>query len=280
MGYTDDSDRRVNDLARDEIHIWIVHLDRAVRGFHDASVEGSTTSPSEPRAASNEPHDAPRNPELVLPPELNPAERDQAGRFRTPDLRRRYVAAHVALRRILSGYVGRRAGEISFSFDGLGKPRLKEGELRDGRSIEFNLAHSGELAIVAVTSGTEIGVDVEQHRSVRRLEGLARRYFHRDEIAVVLAGDDDQARQPPFFHCWTRKEAILKAIGIGVQYPLESFAVPLDPAIAQWVEVPSWRSTPATRLWLRSLDAPAGYFAAVACTEERSTVRSLQFIRT
>jgi 4'-phosphopantetheinyl transferase len=91
-------------------------------------------------------------------------------------------------------------------------------------NLEFNLSHSGNIALCAVTRGTAIGVDVEHIRDLHDMQGLANRFFSAEE-AAQLECEHEERRLASFFRCWTRKEAYVKAIGEGITCPLDSFAV-------------------------------------------------------
>jgi 4'-phosphopantetheinyl transferase len=214
---------------------------------------------------------------------LSDDERKRADRFAVEPPRRRFVKSRAALRTILGRYLAVAAEDVALQYDGSGKPSLA-GEFR-ASGLQFNLAHSGELALVAVTVDCPVGVDVEFRRPVRGRDEIARRYFAAAELAAVLAHDESQ-RTAAFFRCWTRKEAVLKAIGTGLGYPLSAFEVPIDGAASSWIELPAHRSRPvvarspdrataagsgdprttaaAARCWWSPLDPCAGYEAAIA----------------
>jgi 4'-phosphopantetheinyl transferase len=97
--------------------------------------------------------------------------------------------------------------------------------------LRFNLSHSGDVTLVAVARDTEVGVDVERIRPVIEMQAIARRWLGRDDIAD----------EPEFFRVWTRHEAMVKALGIGLSGTAGSF----DGFVAE-------------------IDAGAGYAAAVA----------------
>jgi 4'-phosphopantetheinyl transferase len=147
-------------------------------------------------------------------------ERARAERFRADDARRRFVTARAALRRLLGEYLGVPPNEVAFDYDMNGKPRLHHSAASS--DLRFNLAHSGELALVAVTRGCEVGVDVERLREVRHWQEIAERYFHRREVAQIAALPHAEQRAA-FLHCWTGKEAVLKALSTGVTRSLDFF---------------------------------------------------------
>ena len=280
-------------LPADEVHAWAVPLGVSPESS-DKSQEPSNSLALDSRLSTLDSH-----------------ERERATRFTRDDLRRRFVVAHTALRTILGHYLGIEPGEVQFHYGPHGKPRLAEAgseghgagstERRESSysllpapcSLHFNLAHSGDVAVVAVTRGGEIGVDVERLRQVRRLEQLARRYFTATEAAAIMSVDEPD-RDAQFLAVWTAKEAILKAMGTGLSYPLQSFSV--SPAVdRQWVRLsrtprgkadggggkeetigfdadvpPSPFPLPPSRWWLARVDVASGYLAAVATDSQKS----------
>jgi 4'-phosphopantetheinyl transferase len=146
---------------------------------------------------------------------LSMDERARAGRFVFGRDRRRYLAAHVAVRNILSARTGIPAGRLEFTEGQFGKPTLANG------GCSYNLSHSEDVAAVAIADAGDIGVDVEVRRSLDDAESLAMMLYtpgERRQIADA-GGDSDLA----FLHCWTRKEACLKAIGCGLSVEPRTF---------------------------------------------------------
>lgn len=193
---------------------------------------------------------------------LSPAERERAERFYFPRHRRRYIVSHGLLRAILALYVGCDPAELVFCHGMYGKPALPP---TLGTDVRFNLSHSGEGALVGVARGREIGIDVEEVRPMADLEQLAARFFAPREAAALTA-IAEALRAEAFFHCWTRKEAYIKACGEGMSRPLDQFVVSLLPGEpARLLEV---TDNPAeTALWsLRELAPWPGYVGCVAVT--------------
>ena len=113
---------------------------------------------------------------------LDETERARGARFRREMHRRRYLAAHVGLRRALARYVECTPAELEFQASATDKPALV-----DADGLEFNLSHSGEHALVAVTRAGVVGVDVEVARVLRDLEALAERNFAPEETGELLS---------------------------------------------------------------------------------------------
>lgn len=204
---------------------------------------------------------------------LSPDERLCAAEFRLDDPRRRFVIARAALRRLLGGYLRASAAGIILEIDSTGKPRL--GGAHDDRDLHFNLAHSGDLALIAVTDGNAVGIDVERIRDVGHAEQIARRYFHPAETQAILAAPSAE-RDATFMRCWTGKEAVLKAIGSGITGSLAQFRVPTNNYRPTWIELPAPHYA-HSRCWLQQLEPHSEYIAAVACLGAERLLRCFAF---
>lgn len=179
--------------------------------------------------------------------ELDDAERARAARFRVESARLRYVAGHTALRRILARYTGVPAGALRFAQGEHGKPCLP------GSPLRFNMSDSGERALYAVTLGTEVGVDVERIRPMEGAAAIAARFLPEAEAGAV--------RLDPlsFFRVWTRREAYLKCIGVGLRrigeaIPAGYFIADLEPAPG-YVGAVVWEGG-ERRIVMRSAERP------------------------
>ncbi len=194
---------------------------------------------------------------------LSADERGRAARLVTAALRRRFLVARGALRQILGRYTYLAPGAVRFRYGPRGKPML---DAEDGL-LRFNLSHSGDLALVAVSRGREIGVDVERIRPDRDLDRIATRFFSTVEVAALLALPRAE-RAEAFYHCWTRKEAYIKALGDGLAIPLDSFDVAFAPGAP--AALLASRLDPAeTRRWsMAALDPGPGYAGAVVVEGE------------
>lgn len=189
---------------------------------------------------------------------LSGEERIRASRLRTTELRLRYIVAHGALRSILATYLGVPPEQVTFEVTRFGKPSLA------GTAVAFNLSHSDGLALCAVTAAAQIGVDVERLRPVTDADGIVKRYFAPAE-AKAYAATSGADRPAVFFSTWTRKEAFLKATGLGLQRPLDSFEVDVTPAErAPRLTVTSGAVAGEPRFFLRSFTPRPEYIGAVA----------------
>jgi 4'-phosphopantetheinyl transferase len=190
---------------------------------------------------------------------LSTDERARADRFHFDRDRRRFVAAHGALRRILGTYCEAPGNELRFVYAPEGKPSLAAPWSR----VRFNLAHSGEMGLIAVARDREVGVDVERVPP----DGLVA------DVVTIVCSDPERARlqrlrpsaqRRGFARLWTRKEALIKADGRGLGLSLLHLDVSgrgsrpriLDESTRRWVSSPRWR--------LRTVPVGGSYAGAVA----------------
>lgn len=187
---------------------------------------------------------------------LSSEEADQAQRFHFERDRRRYLVSHAALRCILGGYLDLPPQSISFRFSRHGKPSL-----RDHGGLYYNLAHSHELALVAVTGLGEVGVDIEHVRPLEDMDSIARHSFSEHEYGQLQALPAGQ-RLRGFFLCWSRKEAFIKALGEGLSYPLQQFSVTFGSGTSSRLAAISDEPAEAARWTLRGFDIDDHEYAA------------------
>ena len=196
---------------------------------------------------------------------LSAEESRAAARFVHAADRVRYIVSHGLLRRLLGGYLSLSPAGLRFVAGEFGKPALV---LQNGQPpLCFNMAHSGEVIVYGVTLGRQVGVDVEVIRSSFDVMDLARGQFSQFEIEALEAASAPE-RVEAFFRCWARKEAYLKARGVGLGYPLNHFAVSIglaDPPVLRWVK----DQPDAGKEWsMFHLHPPIGY-AGAAVVEGR-----------
>ena len=183
---------------------------------------------------------------------LDRRELERAHRFVYAHDSTRYVRAHLALRAILGAYLGREPAALNFVERELGKPRL----LPEGGECHFNLSHSKDKAMVVVGAADEVGVDIEAVRDDLPGEDLASAVLCEDEMKQ-LASFPEGERAQPFVTCWTRKEACLKALGLGLSLQPRNLHVGFGLARKRL-------TVAGCDLDIEALPVPAGYRAAVA----------------
>jgi 4'-phosphopantetheinyl transferase len=194
-------------------------------------------------------------------------ERARADEFRFERPRRQFIITRSALRVLLGHYLAEPPKDIRFTFEGMGKPRLPAKYA--AADLRFNVSHSGDLALIALTRGCDVGIDVEQLRSVAHLEQIARRFFHPAEVDAVLAAAPD-VRSRAFLRCWTAKEAVLKAYGSGIAGSLDAFQVPLAESYEGPINLSAMpKVQEGLQCWLQRLVPCDGYIAALAFASAR-----------
>ncbi len=184
-------------------------------------------------------------------------ERARAERYVHPAVREQFVVARAMLRTLLGRYLGLLPAEVRLGFSDLGKPHLVGGELH------FNISHTHGLALLALTRRGEVGVDVEQLRPSQNHLDIAGRFFSPRE-AQALHALPAQQREEAFFQVWTRKEAFLKATGLGLSHGLERFEVAVPPDDPPRILHIDGDAQAGARWSLVSLVPRPGYVAAVA----------------
>jgi 4'-phosphopantetheinyl transferase len=198
---------------------------------------------------------------------LDDKELDRFHRFHFACDRARFAIAHANMRRILGAYLDRRPERLLFRTNSFGKPELvAEAQTRP---LYFNLSHSRYIALLALSMDTELGIDIEDIRPIE--PEVAESHFSPTELAA-LSSLEGEAWLKGFYHCWTRKEAILKAEGVGLNLPLSSFDVSLipgSPAKLLGVRSPAVFRRPWT---LHNLATPFGTVAALAAGSVQAEV--------
>lgn len=191
---------------------------------------------------------------------LSEEEKYRAAQFRFAVHRERFLGARFALRYILSLYLNVAPESIQFNKSSHGKPYIESPKT----NVQFNISHADEFAVFAITLDHAIGVDIEKMRD-RASQDIAARFFTYEENAALKRAPRD-AKLATFYRLWSRKEAIIKALGKGISsLPLSSFSVSAtdNPEIVFM----------GNELWLlRSLTIHADYQTALACVASAKTI--------
>jgi 4'-phosphopantetheinyl transferase len=214
---------------------------------------------------------------------LSDAERQRADRFVFPRDRVHHTVAHGVLRHLLGRYCGISPESLQFSVSPAGKPTLQIPD-RDVTTnaagntpkylpgIHFNLTHSGGRALLGISRGRELGIDLEQVRPNIETLSISRNYFfgsERDAIEGALS----VMRDNMFFRYWVAKEAVLKAQGIGLGFPLDQFRVDFLPD-GHTAHIETFDVSRLDGGWtVRMLPCEAGWLAAVAAHGEDWVVK-------
>ncbi len=196
------------------------------------------------------------------PAVLSASEQERASRYLSDVHRRAYILTRMHVRAILGQYLDVAANEISFGAGRHGKPYLHRDE--GDHPVRFNLSHSGDLALLAVSREREVGVDLERWRENVAFGELATRFFSSSEHSALhqLTHDTD-ALLEAFYTVWARKEAYIKATGDGITRGLSTFDVSHD-THGTPLFVRDRRDPSATTRWtMMTLSVAPGYSAAL-----------------
>jgi 4'-phosphopantetheinyl transferase len=169
---------------------------------------------------------------------LSASEAARADRMPAAPVRERFRQGRVLTRVILASYLGQSPEDVAIVAAQGARPELAH------RQLSFNVSHSGDHLVLAIANRT-VGVDIEHVDTAIGAEGIAARFFAPAERAALdaLAGEPDMLRRA-FFQCWSRKEAVVKALGDGLGMSLSAFAVSVPPAPARLVSAIDPRLAP------------------------------------
>ncbi len=184
-------------LGHDEVHIWQVMLD------------------------------VPTSLVRTIGQVLTTDEHKQAKRFRSPQDAVRFIMSRGTLRTIIGCYLEHDPAMLQFHYGPYGKPALAR---EADNVLRFNVTHSRDRALFAITRGREVGIDLEYIHDDMAYEQIAEHQFTRNEVHTLNAIPSSRMRRETFFRIWTRKEAFLKARGLGLSLNPQTFDVPVTPA--------------------------------------------------
>jgi 4'-phosphopantetheinyl transferase len=205
---------------------------------------------------------------------LSDDEKARAARFHFERDRNRFVVGRASLRTILSSYLALVPESIQFSYSEYGKPSISAMP----NALRFNLSHSDELGLLAITNRSQIGADIEKIRPEVETDKLAERFFSQNE-RLALRGMAPADRVAAFYRGWACKEALLKAWGSGLSRPLHTFDVDLQLLNPAALLATRPHSNEANRWSLRILDVKDSYAAAIAIEGTIANVTMRRFPR-
>lgn len=227
-------------IGRNEVHVWTICLE------HDRKLDWNV---------------------------LSPDEKYRASQFQVAGPRQQYVSSRIALREILGGHLGVPPDRVQFQYGPCGKPELADSGVE---ALHFNVSHSGNFAVIGVSPIAPLGIDIEAVRDLVNLHDLVRHVFSPWE-QTQFTDLPYEIRQRAYFTGWTRKEAVVKSMGVGLQLPLQAVEVSISPNDPpRVVRVDNGSESPRDwRIW--ALRAPAGYEVSLAMRSNFLAIDLLQF---
>ena len=202
---------------------------------------------------------------------LSADEQERAARFHFEKDRIHFTRCRSALRNLLAVYLTVPPDEIHFEYQANGKPQLAVAQ--NPNALQFNVSHSGGLALIAIGSEHKLGIDIETTRRDIDAEALAERFFSIRERAGLSSLSKD-LRVRGFFACWTRKEAFLKAMGTGLSFPLADFSVTTHPDLSPELEELEGDFEAGKQWLLRDLGVGEEHHATVATEHPQARIET------
>ncbi|MDX1527991.1 MAG: 4'-phosphopantetheinyl transferase superfamily protein [Gammaproteobacteria bacterium] len=206
----------------------------------------------------------------ILDAVLSPRQRARSQRMRVAEKRQQYIIAQGLTRVLLGKLLAADPAALEFDRGPKGKPYLG-GKFSDS-GVQFNMTHTSHMALIAITLSREVGIDIERIRDNLQWEKLARRYFSPMEYSDYSRLPEAE-RLRAFFICWTRKEAVLKAIGTGLGGGLGSFDITVDPDAAPALVGNRWEGRFHGHWTLNPLQPGADYVATLVTERDGFKVR-------
>lgn len=227
-------------LSRGEVHLWQTHIDRT-KEYSSAG--------------------------------LSPDEVDRANKTAIKQKRNAFIAARGFLREVLGAYLDIAPYEVEFIRSELGKPALRN--IPSQGPVYFNISYSMEAVLVGISMVAELGVDIEYMRDELSFDDIAKNFYSPGEKERLMHFSAME-RKKKFYECWTIKEAFIKALGVGLRMPLDSFEV--DFVSGEGASLSSYDGAVdiSPCFTLKKLNPRSGYAGAVAVNGEVSALKSFQ----
>jgi len=156
---------------------------------------------------------------------LSDEEKSRAERFKFDIHRSRFIASHGFTRCVLGLYLSINARELTYKKGKQGKPYISNS---NNSNIQFNLSHTEDIAILALTQGVDTGIDIECNKRKTDWQGIVSRFFTASEQQALFLLPEEQQRDA-FFQLWTRKEAYMKVLGTGLSLAPTEFSLTVPP---------------------------------------------------
>jgi len=165
---------------------------------------------------------------------LSEDECERAQRLKIEEKKQQFVITRGVLRKFLSNCLNTMPEEINIFYGEHNKPYLKQ--QCNNQTIEFNISHSGNYALIALTLENKVGIDIEKVNYEIDYQSLSKRFFSEKEKEELLILDRDK-QLDAFYRAWVRKESFIKATGKGIAFGLDQFSVALNKNIKNRIEI-------------------------------------------
>ena len=214
---------------------------------------------------------APDFPQNHLESLMSAAELSLCARMVRPVDRKRFIAVRAALRAILGRYFEISPSSINIAYSGSGKP-FWENQPERGDALHFNVSHAGDFALIAVSRGSRVGIDVERMRERKSWDDILEDFFSPVEQEWVHSCPRE-GQTKAFFQLWTRREAASKAVGTGLMKGFSLFSLPPAPLSPSGfpLRLPASAEEAGReqQWWMRDISPLPGHAGAL-CVEKRN----------
>lgn len=202
---------------------------------------------------------------------LHKTEIEKADRFHFDIHKKRYAVSQSLLRFLLANYLSLAPQDIQFASNAYGKPFVAQ------TPIHFNISHSNAYALYAFSADTELGVDIESWRERKYFDGIIDSNFSEMEQAIYYRVEE-RLKTASFYQGWTCNEAYIKAIGMGLSFPLQDFSVEMNPTQPAKLLEAKPKQNIKTEWHLQMLPCPANYSAALATEHSRFALQFFNIV--
>ncbi|WP_198263492.1 4'-phosphopantetheinyl transferase family protein [sulfur-oxidizing endosymbiont of Gigantopelta aegis] len=211
--------------------------------------------------------------------QLSTEEQARSARFKFAIHRNRFISSHGFMRTVLANYLHIRPQQIEYKKGDQGKPSLANPE---AGLIEFNLSHTEDLAILAISKASAVGIDIEHNDRKTDWQGICKRFFtvsEQDALSVL----PEEAQGRAFFDLWTRKEAYMKVLGTGLSLSPTEFTLSVYPQAPKLIHHHSTKFPALEKVGFAMIDLSEllktleNYSATLAVAEENFTHQLYQF---
>lgn len=193
---------------------------------------------------------------------LDPVELDRMRRFRFDADRERFILGHGLLRTLLGRYLERDPSLIRMARGPFGKPYLER------KTLRFNLSDTKDAVLIAFADGLELGADIEtMTRDVDHV-AVSEHYFTAPEIRAIAAAEHPKRH---FLELWTRKEAVLKASGVGIMDDLRVLRVDA-PRNSMFIDHEAFTTMAAPQYHVRTWHVGRDHLVSLAAPEAPTVV--------
>ena len=207
---------------------------------------------------------------------MSAEEKQRANRYKFAEHKNRFIIFHGFMREVLAQYIDIKPAAIRYSKGEKGKPYLENPLVTP---LQFNLSHTKDIAILAIASQGEVGVDIENLDRKTDWQGIVKRFFTDQEQQVLFALPEDKQRHA-FYELWTRKEAYMKVLGTGLSLSPTDFSLTVPPEKPALIQHHSEKFKTDKDIQFKKISLPANlnnYFATIASEFKIKSLNHFQF---